>query len=138
MASKSYLAGGTIHRARFVTQNTGADNTVDQAGANAVIVGISQLGGRRAPQPSNSNTTEAATVGEYLDIDSEDGAVGYVECGGTVAAGDKLKSDSNGKAVVIASAGGSGNQHVGAIAQAAGASGTIIPVQIRKETVYIA
>lgn len=133
MASKAYLAGETIHRARFVQPSTTADNTVLLAGANAEVTGISQLGGRRAPQSSNSNTTEAALVGEYLDVTYDD--ISYIECGDTVAAGDRLKSDANGKAIPIGASAGTYN--VGAIAQAAGSSGTIIPVLITRMSVVV-
>lgn len=135
MANKSYRAEGTVRRARFVTQDTGADSTVSEADANEVIVGISQLGGDLAPIPSNSQTTEAATDGNPVAVETRDGEVVLLECGDTVTRGDRLKSDADGCGVPIAGSGG--NQNVGAIAQASGAVGVLIPVMIRKETVYV-
>lgn len=136
MANKAYRVEGTIHRARFVKLDTSADNTVSAAGANAVVFGISQLGGDLAPLPSNSQTTEAATDGNQVNVESIEGEVRLLEFGDTVVRGDRLKSDADGKGVPIAGSGG--NQNVGAIAMQSGAAGTLGNVMIRKESVYVA
>lgn len=136
MATKSYRVEGTVNRARFVTQDTSADNTVSEADANEVIHGISQLGGDLAPIPSNSQTTEAATDGNYINVHSIEGEVVLLEYGDTVTRGDRLKADADGKGVPIAGSGG--NQNVGALALVSGVAGVLGSVMIRKETVYVA
>ena len=132
MPASAYRASGTIHRARFVAIS--GSNTVAQAGANARIFGVSQLGGRAAPTPDNANTTECALSGESLQVYCVHVVEPMVECGGTVTAGALLKADSSGKAVVLAETAGL-KENAGAIAVTSGASGELITVRLMPQTV---
>lgn len=134
MPANAYKAGGTIHRARFVKVGA-ADNVVLQADADARILGISQLGGRAAPIPDNSNTTEAATSGESLMIYDSNGPDDepLLELGETVARGTLLKSDANGKGIA-ADEGAGTQEEIGAVASVSGVSGDLVPVRLRQFT----
>ena len=93
-------ASGTIAANRFVTP------LAAQAGAGVNSLGV---------------TRTAAVANDYMPVDVL-GTVA-VEAGGTVAVGDTLKSDANGKAVVWATSGAK----IG-LALTAGASGDLIEV----------
>lgn len=125
MPSFTKTANGNIAPSRFVRLDTTADGRVVQAGAGEKIYGISQPGTRRASY-SSLDDGYCAIVGESLQIygPGSDKDV-MLELGGTVSAGDRLKSDADGKGVVTTT---SGNE-VGAIAQVGGTSGQLIPVQ---------
>jgi len=122
----TFMAGGNIVPSRFVKWNLGEDNTVIQATANAKIQGIAQEGSREAPIPSVS-TVYAAQDGEEIHVYGQ-GEVCLLELGGTVAAADDLKSDANGKGVVVTA--GTTTQEVGAQALQSGVSGEKIRVQV--------
>ena len=117
------VAGGNISPHRFVKPSTTADHTVLQAGAGEKVVGISQRGTRNVPY-SSLDDGYAAIAGESLRVYST-GETCLVECGGTVTPGDRLKADSNGKAVVASS----GDEY-GAIAGQAGTSGKLVEVYV--------
>jgi hypothetical protein len=122
----SYIAGGTIRPSRFV-KYTANDFEVAEADANEKIAGISQEGTRTAPIPDVS-TNEAAQSGETLQVYG-DGEDCLLELGGTVVPGDDLKSDADGKGVVIAT--GAALQQIGAVALEGGVSGELIRVQVK-------
>ena len=121
-----YIANDDINVSRFVTPVLTADYRVVEADANSTIVGISQGGARDTPLPSAS--TLAAASGDQLQVHG-DGEICRLLLGGTVAHGDDLKSDSDGKGVVIAA--GTTTQEIGAKALEAGSSGDLILVQVR-------
>jgi hypothetical protein len=131
MPNPNYVATGNISPSRFVKVDATADNSVVQADANATILGIASEAGREPPLPSVS-TIYAAQSGDNIHVYGES-EVCLLELGGTVAAGDFLKSDANGKGVVIATTGTTA-QEIGAKALTAGASGEFIRVQVVRQT----
>lgn len=121
------LAGGDIYPCRFVKQSAVEDYNVLQAGANEPIKGISQAGTNTAPIPGVTSD-KAAVSGGQLRVHSPPETC-LLELGGTVAAGDLLKSDADGKGVAIATS-GTTPQRYGARAQQAGVSGVKIQVEV--------
>jgi hypothetical protein len=115
-------AGGTIYPCRFITNNTTSDSTVDQAGANELIYGVSGDGTNYPPLDEVLTGPQAhATVGQMVEVQSETDVV-LIEAGGVITmAAPQLKSDADGKAVAIATT-GTTNQFVGAIALEAAAT----------------
>lgn len=126
------LAGGDIYPCRFVKQSASEDFNVLQAGANEPVCGISQAGTNTAPIPGVTSD-KAATSGQQLRVHSTPETC-LLELGGTVAAGDRLKADTDGKGVAIA-ASGTTPQNCGARALQAGDSGNKILVQIEIQSV---
>jgi hypothetical protein len=122
--SRTKVSTGNIAPSRFVKLSTTLDGKCTQAGAGEKIFGISQQGTRNTPYGSLDDGY-AAIAGENLQIygPGDDGAV--LELGGTVAAGDRLKSDANGKGVTTVT----NLDEVGAVAMVAGTSGQLVPVQ---------
>lgn len=118
------VATGNITMSRFVKLSTTLDGKCTQAGTGEKIFGISQQGSRNTPYGALDDGF-AAIAGENVQIygPGDDGAV--LELGGTVAAFDRLKSDTNGKGVVTVT----NLDEYGAIALVAGTSGQLIPVQ---------
>ena len=96
-SQRSYIARGTILPSRFVKRDTATDMGILQAVAGDLSVGVSYEGTRYAPLPGI--TAQAALTGESCLVYTE-GMPCEVVAGGTIAAGDKLKPDANGKAVV--------------------------------------
>ena len=131
MSAPNFLAGGDIRPSRFVKQDTTADNTVLECDANEAVVGISSEAGREPPLPSVS-TIYAGQAGDNMLVYTE-GDECLLELGGTVAAGDNLKSDADGKGVAIATTGTTA-QEIGAKALTSGASGERIRVQVFRQT----
>lgn len=127
MPSPNYIANGNIAPSRFVKTDSSVDNRVLQCGTNERPSGISQEGGREAPLPAVS-TMYAGKAGDPLLVYGE-GDTCLLELGGDVAAGDYLKSDTDGKGVAVASSGATA-QEVGARALTSGASGNKIRVQV--------
>ncbi len=131
MPAPNFIAGGDIRPSRFVKQSTSADHTVLEADANEAIIGIASEAGREPPLPSVS-TILAASSGDNVLVYTE-GDTCLLELGGTVAAGDNLKSDADGKGVAIATTGTTA-QEIGAKALTSGASGEFIRVQVFRQT----
>ena len=133
-AQKSYRAGGTIRRCRFVKLSTTANNTILEADANEVVFGVSQEAGREAPIPSvTADPPEAAQSGDQLNV-FQNSEYCLLEIGsGGVTSGGRLKSDADGKGVAIATT-GTTIQHIGAIAQATCAAGELCPVQVYRSS----
>lgn len=130
MASEAskYTAGGTIYPARFVKHSTSADMTVLQCGTNERPHGSSQLGTRDAPGVNGAGT-DAAASGEEIMV-FHPGQMGQIELGsGGCSAGDLLKSDTDGKAVIVATSGQT-RQWVGGIAEEAGSAGDVVAVRL--------
>ena len=125
----NFHANGNISPARFVRMDTTTpDNmSVLQAGANAGIIGVSTVAGREAPIPAVS-TMYAAQAGDQINVHGLNEFC-LLEAGGTVACGDELIADSDGKGVARATS-GTTIQMVGAIALEAGSSGNLIRVQV--------
>lgn len=125
----NFVAAGNIAPCRFVTRS-GAGNSVVQADAGSVaegdpVIGISQQGQRNinwAPLQDGY----CAIDGENLRVYQEE-EVCLLELGGTIAFGQYLKSDANGKGVIA----DTDKDRFGAIAQEAGVSGQQIKVQVR-------
>lgn len=121
------MANGNIAPSRFVTLDTSADVKGIQATANAQIIGAAMAGSNYPPLSDLVTTTYAAQAGQYFQMYS-DGDVCLVEAGAAITRGARLKSDSVGRAVTIAST-GTTIQHFGAVAiQSAAGAGELILV----------
>lgn len=121
----AFKANGTIRRCRFVKQDTSADNLVLEADANEAIVGISDESAQDAPIPNAS--ANAAEAGDMLRIYTI-GKVCLLEVGtGGWTPGAELKSDADGKGVLVATT-GTTIQEIGAIALKTGVAGDLSPV----------
>lgn len=119
------VAGGDIAPARFVKSSTTADNTCLQAGANDLILGISQRGTRNTPLDGLDDGL-AAKAGESLTVYGP-GQTAILELGGTVTRGDRLKANADGNGV--AAVAGSGDNY-GAIAGQSGTAGQLVEVLV--------
>src|SRR4051812_37374417 len=107
----SYRAGAAIVRSRVMTRGADA-NTVVQAGANAVPIGIAE--------------DNQQNVGRPLRVADRPGENTYGEAGAAFALDALLTSDANGRLVTAAT-----TNNVAAIArQAAGALGDLVAVEI--------
>lgn len=122
------LSGGDIYPCRFVKRSAAADFNFLQAGANDAIRGISQNGTNTAPIP-DVTSDKAATSGQQLRVHTEPETGVLLELGGTVVAGDRLKADTDGKGVSIATS-GTTPQRYGAIANQGGDAGDKISVDV--------
>lgn len=117
------VANGNIAPQRFAKPDTAADNKCLQCGAGEMPIGISQRGTRNTPY-SSLDDGFAAIAGESVHLYGP-GETAVLELGGTVVAGDFLKSDANGKGVSAAA----GDKY-GARTVQAGTSGKLIEVQV--------
>lgn len=79
----SRLSGGVVAAKRFVKSNAADHGRADQCGANERLIGVSAVA--------------AAAAGEDLPVNC--GGILTVDAGGTIAVGDEVVSDANGKAV---------------------------------------
>lgn len=118
----SYTSGGNISPSRFVAISSGVDYTAIQCDASKEPVGISQK------WLETYNATYHATSGRPVSVLGV-GATAFLELGGTVSAGDFLKSDADGKGVK-ASTTLSSHQSVGGRALTNGYSGELIEVRV--------
>jgi hypothetical protein len=125
------IAAGTIRPSRFVKQSTAADFAFLEADANEAIIGVSHESTQDAPIPGAS--ANAAEDGDALAV-YPIGVVCLLELGGTVARGDELKSDADGKGVVRATT-GTTVQNIGALALESGVSGELIKVLVFRSSV---
>jgi hypothetical protein len=120
---QSGIANGDIYPMRFVKLDSTTDGRLLQCGAGDRPIGISQKSTRRSEYIDTSG--KAALAGEpvqYYDVNE----ICALQLGGTVARGDRLKSDANGKGITAATDGDA----FGAIAEAAGVLDQFIPVQV--------
>jgi hypothetical protein len=119
------IAAGDVFPSRFV--KVAGDFTFGQATANDPIFGISHAGTNYPPIPEVS-ADKAATAGQSIRI-HKPGERCLLKAGGTVVAGDRLKSDADGKGVAIAAA-GTVPQRYGAVALHGGALDELIEVEV--------
>lgn len=123
------MANGNIRPSRFVKLDTSADKKVVEGTANAQIIGVSMEGTNYPPLNDLSITAYAAEAGQYMQMYG-DGDVCLLEAGDAITMGDRLKSDSAGRGVAIATS-GTTIQQIGAVAlQTAAAAGELILVQV--------
>ncbi len=124
--SNNYVAGGTIRPSRFVIGDSSNDNRVTESGANGEqLLGVSQPGTNRVPLSDLVSTSNAAVDGEPLKVYGP-GDFCLIEAGDAITRFRKLKADSVGRAVVVATS-GTTQQFYGAIAlEDAAASGELI------------
>lgn len=130
MGSYSRVANGNIAPSRFVKLDTSNQGRVLQCGAGERVYGIAQKETHNIALSGGGFTTPddgyAAVADEMLNIYGPGDPGVLLECGGTVTQGDLLKSDSNGKGVVVAS----NNDFYGARALEPGTSGQLVRVEV--------
>lgn len=120
--SFSKIANGNIAPCRFVRLDTTNEGRVVQSGAGEEVWGISQPYERRHTLLSDGY---AAIAGENVNVIGPGDDEALLDLGGTVAVGDRLKSDANGKGVTASV----DKDKAGAIALTAGVSGERIKVK---------
>lgn len=125
------ISGGDIYPHRFLTLSTAADFTGLQATANSRIIGVSGPGSNYPPLSDLVATNKHATAGQPVDLKG-DGEVVQVQAGSAIAAGDRLKADTDGKAVPIATT-GTTLQNIGAVALQQASTGDLVWVQVTAE-----
>ena len=113
-------AGGTIRPYRFVKVESSEDNSALECDANEEAIGVTD--------GSNKEFDRANHAEDGDQIRLQPGEVVRAEAGGTFNAGDNLKTDADGKAVVAATT-GTTNQNVVAVALEDGAVGKIVSVR---------
>lgn len=128
-AKPSFIAGGNIGSSRFVSIQPGESNAILQSVAGQHAIGISQEGSREAPIPGAG--VLAALEGEICDVYGL-GDSCEVEAAATIAAGDYIKPDANGKAVVALA-----GDRYSAIARVDAATNTRVKVVIRDGVVAV-
>ncbi|WP_027190065.1 DUF2190 family protein [Fundidesulfovibrio putealis] len=111
---KVYTAEGTIAPCRIVKHGTADGAAALAAAATDAIMGV-------------SDTQITRDAGQRLDAVKS--GIAAVELGGTVARGEPITSDANGKGVKAAPAAGANARIVG-FAEVSGVSGDIIDVAI--------
>jgi len=102
MAVLNFRASGNIAPSRFVTIS--GPGTVAQAGDNADVIGVSHEGTQRAPLSDYGGTPLAAQAGQSIAVYSV-GEICLLEAGGTISAGQLLRSDSSGRGVPVETTG---------------------------------
>jgi len=123
------MANGTIRPSRFVQLDSSAAHKGLEGSANCQIIGIAMPGSNYPPLSDLITTPNAATVGQYFQMYG-DGEVCLVEAGAAVTTGNRLKSDSVGRGVAIATT-GTTIQQFGAVAlEDAAAAGELIRVAV--------
>lgn len=111
---KRYTAGAAIAACRIVKFDSSDGVVIQAAAATDLSIGVSV---ENVPADS----------GEGVDIIHN--GIAYVEAAGVIARGGEVTSDSVGRAVAAAPAGGTNNRIIG-IALVTSAAGDIIPVLI--------
>ena len=101
----TFTAGGTINEGRFVKVS---GSNVVQAGADEAAIGVAL---------SDASSGETLAVAVYGTVS--------VEAGATIAFGDTVYSDANGKATT------SGTNNALGVAYGAATSGQLVPVRIK-------
>jgi hypothetical protein len=127
MASGTKVANGNITPSSFVKIDTSVSGggKVVLSGAGEDIYGISQPGVRNYPGGTGDDGY-AAIAGENVMVYVPPEKEVLLRLGGTVTAGDWLKSDASGFGVTSSS----DREKVGARASRSGVSGDLIPVQV--------
>lgn len=134
MASFGGVAGGTIRPSRFVKKTeVNGEPVILECGANEDVYGISDPGTRNLAL-SGWDDGNAAIVGEQILVygPGDDGA--RLELGGTVTAGQLIKSGAAGVGVAATA----DQDRAGARAKIGGVSGDVIPVELLRFDVSIA
>ena len=127
------MANGDIRPCRFVKMDTTSakDHMALEADTNEKVVGISDDGTNYAPLtglPGGATITALAAEADQHFKAHGMGTHGcLLELGGTVTAGDYIKSDADGKGTTIATT-GTTLQRYGAFALESGVDGEMIPV----------
>ncbi len=130
---QSFMAGGNIPPARFVTPST-PNRTVLVSASGDICIGISKLATHNVPGTIGGVAIDdgylaiaGMPVAIFLQGDSEDGHDIWLELDGTVAFGDFLKPGTNndGKGITAGA-----TTFYGARALAPGIAGQIIKVQV--------
>ncbi|HOA51552.1 MAG TPA: DUF2190 family protein [Sedimentisphaerales bacterium] len=123
MSGSPLIAGGDILPCRFV-RVTG-DHQVQQGGDNTPVIGVAGPSAKYPPLSNLVTSNYHARTGDPVFFFG-DGEECLIEAGAAFSAGTRLKSDSNGRAVAIATS-GTTIQHIGAIAkEAATAAGQLV------------
>jgi hypothetical protein len=127
------LGVAAIPPSRFVSLDPlGGADRVMLCGAAGKVYGVSQPGVRNPPWNSSSGTGagwddgQHAVAGETIAVFGPPAKGVLLELGGTVAAGDTLKSDTLGRGVTTATTG----DWAGGVAQEPGTLGDLIRVQL--------
>jgi hypothetical protein len=133
----AFLAGGDIFPARFVTIS--GEFTVSQVSAiTQPIIGVSQEGTLAPPNLANllggTESGVAASAGKSLKVFGL-GDVCMVLAGGTITAGAKVKSGTDGKALTIGTA--AGTHQVGGTALNSVVSGEKVLIQVNPHVVVL-
>ena len=123
MGSFSKMPGGNIRASRFVALGTA--NTVTECGANGDAWGISAPWVRNNALAGYDDGLAAVAGDPPLMIYGPGDDECQLVLGGTIAAGQRIKSDANG-AVVLANTAGDKSR---AVALRAGVAGDLIPVK---------
>lgn len=110
---KTLIAGAAILAHRILKFDAAADTVVQAAASTDLLVGVSDLG--------------ADAADDRVDVILD--GIALVEYGGTIAAGARLTTDADGKAVAAAPAAGANAQIIG-VAMVAGVAGDIGSVRI--------
>ena len=135
MASKGYVADGTIRVCRFVKASSTTDFRVVEADANELTIGISQEGSRVAPLPSETtDPPEAARVDEAVNVYSDIGMTVMLRIGsGGITRGLEIISDADGNGVAVGAVAETVYQ-VGARALETAVEGQLARVEIHRYT----
>ena len=134
MEAPNFIANGNISVSVFVKQDTSLDNGVIQASTNNAIIGVSQESSNYPPLPS-VGTVYAAQAGQNVKVYGHEQQCLLLIGSGGCTAGDRLKSDSSGAGVTIASSGPTA-QNVGAIALSTANAGEYARVLVFKQDNY--
>lgn len=121
MPDYNKIANGDIATCRFVKLDTTSPGRVLQATAGSRVYGISGPDKRFAPYTPLDDGLHRK-VNEPCTIYGPGDNKAQLEIAGTVTAGDRLKSDADGKGVTTTTA----NDEVGAIADTSGTAGQLI------------
>lgn len=130
------VAGGDVYPSRFVMLSTAADNTALGCTAGSPPIGISQSGTKYPITNPTGQLGGGTITGPGIAAEATDmlqifslGDVCWLECGGTVAAGDLLEAAGTTTNVGRGITSGPGRNY-GALALEAGTVGQLIRVQI--------
>ena len=120
-------AGGTIRPNRFVKASTAADNTALEADANEAVIGVATNANNDAFTSDNH-----AIAGQSVTVRF---GVAFVEAGGAITRGGRVKSDADGKAVAVATSGTTNQESAGTALESASGDGAIIKVFINPQVI---
>lgn len=126
--TKNFVAEATINPYRIVRFGTNDNAVLQAAAATDSILGVAKV-----PQGQYSRAIQTGalppalpvvTIASGFQVDVVLGGIAEVEYGGTVARGDLLTTDANGKAIKAVPAAGSNNRTLG-LATISGVAGDI-------------